>query len=144
MTHKAEDILDAVMTAVTGLATTGARVTRGRAYAVSEPDSLSVYQGADIADETLTYTHYDRALEVVIESHVAAFSTSDIEQRLNQIRAEVFAGLRADYTLGGTCIDIRPAEDGRPDISGDQDKPIASQTMLYLVKYRHSVTSAEA
>lgn len=145
MTHKAETILDAVVTAVTGLSTTGANVTRGRAYAVSAMPALSVYQGDDVVDlPAESFSYFDRDLEVMIDAHVAVLSTSDIEQTLNQIRAEVFAALRADLTLGGACIELRPVEDSQPQISGDQDKPIASQSLRYTVKYRHSTTSAEA
>ena len=141
MTHKAETIVGAVVTAVTGLATTGARVERGRAYAVAAVPSLSVYMGEDQVLSELSIGYYDRALEVFIEAHVA--TTGNLEQDLNQIRAEVFAALRADPTLGGSCIEISPAGDGQPSIQGETDTPHALQQLLYLVKYRHSTTSAE-
>lgn len=141
MTHKAETVLDAVVTAVTGLSTTGANVTRGRAYAVSAVPSLSVFMGQDVVDNELSIGHYDRELEVFIEAHVA--STGDLEETLNQIRAEVFAALRADHTLGGAAIEIRPDADSRPELEGETDIPHARQQQLYLVKYRHSTTSAE-
>lgn len=141
MTHKAETILDAAVAAVTGLATTGSSVERGRAYAVSVVPSLSVFMGEDQVDNELSIGHYDRVLEIFIEAHVA--TTGDLEQVLNQIRAEVFAALRADHTLGGAAIEIRPEADSRPEIQGETDTPHALQQLLYLVKYRHSTTSAE-
>lgn len=141
MTHKAETILDAVVTAVTGLATTGANVERGRAFAVSAVPSLSVFMGEDQVDHELSIGQYDRILEVIVEAHVATIG--DVEQDLNQIRAEVLAALRADHTLGGAAIEIRPEADSRPEIQGETDTPHALQQLLYLVKYRHSTTSAE-
>ncbi|MGI9202670.1 MAG: hypothetical protein ACR2Q3_01600 [Woeseiaceae bacterium] len=141
MTHKAETILDAVVTAVTGLASTGSNVERGRAYAVSAVPSLSVFMGEDQIENELSIGYYDRVLEVFVEAHVA--TTGDTEQDLNQIRAEVFAALRADHTLGGAAIEIKPDTESRPEIQGETDTPHALQQLLYLVKYRHSTTSAE-
>lgn len=141
MTHKAETILEAVVTAVSGLTTTGSSVERGRAYAVGVVPSLSVFMGEDRVDNELAIGHYDRMLEIFVESHVATIG--NIETDLNQIRAEVFAALRADHTLGDTCIELRPEADSRPEIQGETDTPHAMQQLLFLAYYRHSTTSAE-
>ncbi len=50
MTHRAESILDAIETAVTGLTTTGANVKRGIVWPVNAFPAIRVIKRADLAD----------------------------------------------------------------------------------------------
>lgn len=144
--HFAESILSAIETKLTGLATTGANIVRGRVYPVETTPALSVYMGADSVNGEFGATNLgfiDRTLEVIIRSHVKVTSTLDTD--LNKIRAEVYAAMVADHTLGLQYVLNAWLEvDNQPSISADSEQPTASQDMVYKVHYRHSYASAEA
>lgn len=142
--HRAETIMQAVVTAVTGLATTGTNVERSRVRTIETLPALTVMQGND--DFMLDRSSWDRKerdLEVQIDIHVKNNTNPDSD--LNQIRAEVYAAIAADWQLGQTfVIDVEARGDDEPEFSGDGEKITARQRMNFVVKYRHSWDSAEA
>ena len=144
--HRAESILSAVETTLTGLATTGTRVQRGRVYPVETAPALSIYMGSDDTSGDYGATNLgfvDRMLEVVVRSHIKV--TTDLDTDLNQIRAEVYAAMMADYTIGlAYIINTWLVSDAQPSLSADGEQPTATQDMIYRVHYRHSYASAEA
>jgi len=140
-----EQILDAIVTKVTGLATTGQNVARARVYQVdpSVNSSLTVMMGSDNVASILNNEKIDWELTVNVLSTVRA--TSGIDQTINSIRAEVHAALMADYTLGlPFVIDVVPVSADEPELSGDGDMKFAMQRMEYTVRYRTSRTSISA
>lgn len=142
MAHKAEQILDAVATAVTGLATTAARVKRGRAWPLADAGAaLSVQMGEDSAEYEQNVSRINRGLSVYIIAHVK--ESDDLETSLNSIKTEVYAALSADPQLGGLAIDTRIVEDRAPELEAEQDQPVARMVMHWLVLYSHSSTSTE-
>jgi len=145
MTHRAENIMDAVTTTVTGLTTTGTRVVRGRVYSVETAPALTVEMGSDFVDrETSDFVNANRTLVVKITAIVKANSEPD--SQLNTIREEVYNALLADRTLGATAgvIDVWLDTDDEPELSSEADQTIGKQQMNYMVKYRHSYTDAGA
>lgn len=144
MTHRAETIMAALTTAVTGLTTTGTRVHRGRVDNVPTLPALSVFMGAERAEPPVqSFSRVRRELDVHIEIH--ARGNQQLETTLNAIRAEVYAALMADVTQGlGFVITTEWRADDAPELSPEQDYPIARQVMTWAVIYQHSLTSAEA
>lgn len=144
MTHRAESIMQAVTTAVTGLATTGANVTRGRAYPVAALPALSVFQAEEsILGDIQSSTRVTRELIINIEIHVQA--TTQLETIINAIRAEVYAALMADRTQGlAYVIDTQWQDDSQPEIDGENETPVARVLMRWAITYQHSLTSAES
>jgi len=144
MTHRAETVMAAVVTAVEGLTTTGSRVVRSRVRTVETAPSLSVEQGGDDVNPELTsYPKVTRDLNVKIIIHVK--QNTDPETQLNLIREEVYAAIMADTTLGiAFVIDTMPIGDDEPEFTGDADQITGRQMMNFVVKYRHSWTSAGA
>jgi len=145
MTHRAENIMDAVTTTVKGLTTTGTRVERGRVYSVETAPALTVEMGQDFVDkDSSDFVNANRQLVVKITAIVKANSEPD--STLNTIREEVYNALIADRTLGATAgvIDIWLDSDDEPELSSEADQTIAKQQLNYVVKYRHSYTNAGA
>jgi hypothetical protein len=139
--HRAETILNAIETALTGLTTTGANVERGRVYSVDITPSLSIEMGNDEAILT-NFSKQDRALDVVITSYTK--STANTETQSNAIRAEVYAALMNDRTLGLSFVsNIFLENDLSPQLSGEGGERISTQALNYIVNYRHSLTNAE-
>ena len=142
--HRAEAIMAAVETAITGLTTTGARVVRARVRTVENAPALSLEQGADdVNPELSNYPKLARELNVKVKAHVKDNDTADTN--LNLIREEVFAAMMADRTLGlAYVVDVDLIGDDEPEFTGDSDQIVGRQQMNFVVKYRHSWTDAGA
>jgi len=145
MTHRAEDIMVAVLAKVTGLATTGANVSRGRSQPVETVPALTLEQGEDsIPDGINNLAVVDRALSVRVIAYVK--SNTQFDTALNLIREEVYAALMSDRTQGlsNIVLDTYPMGDDEPEISGDAEKNIGRQVINFEIHYRHSLTNAGA
>lgn len=142
--HRRESILQAVTTALTGLTTTGANVSRIRPYAISNLPALTVQQGDDVqADDLQALGSYMRQLTVEVVAHVQA--TGTLETTLNQIAAEVHAAMQTGYPFAlGYLFDINPSGDSAPEIEGQESEtPIGRMTMTWRIDYEHSTNSTE-
>lgn len=143
MTHFVENVLSSVATTVTGLATTGARVQRGRLYDIAALPALVVEKGSDTVVETPNMAKIDREVQIAITSVIEG--RSDLETELNKIASEVYAAIMADTTLGlGYVINVTPAGDSPPLIETGGEIPIATMEMRFNVLYRHSYLSTES
>lgn len=145
--HRAESIMVAVLAKVTGLTTTGANVSRGRAYPVDGDavPALTLEMGADeiVGDGVKNMANIDRLLNIRVIAHVK--TTGQFDTTLNTIREEVHIALMTDRTQGLSAyvIDTIPgvAEDPELDVA---DKKIGRQVNNYIIRYRHSVTNPGA
>lgn len=144
MAHKAEQILGAVTTALTGLTTTGSNVQRARVYEVPDgvDQALSIQMGADELLEEGNMAYIDRLLNIEVVAHAKA--GTGVDTTLNQIRAEVHQALYTDRTQGlGFVINTYCNGDDAPEFSGEADSPVARQVLNYVVHYRHAVADPE-
>jgi len=140
MTHRAEQIMAAVETALSGLTTTGANVFRGREHAQHAagnlPALLLQIQGDAPNNEGQTVGRAYWDLGVVVEIVVAA--ATDYEALLLQIRGEVTVALRSDYQLGLSFVQETvegPAEAPQPT---DQNGRHFSYPVHWTVTYSRS------
>lgn len=138
MTHRAETIMDTVVTTVTGLTTTGARVERTRVRSVETVPALSIEQGSnDVNPERSAYPRIARDLNIKIIAHVKTNTAP--ETQLNLISEEVVIALMADRTLGLSYVsDIELIGDDEPELTGDADQETGHLQMNFIVKYVHS------
>lgn len=109
MAHVRKQIRDAVVTAVTGLSTTGSNVYRTRVYPIASGKlpGLAVYTNAETStNETVTIPRTkSRTLEMVVECYVSG--TANLDNTLDTIAVEVEEALTADVTLGGLAKDTQ-------------------------------------
>ena len=141
--HRRESIMQAVVSALTGLATTASRVTRSRAWPVSSLPALTIAQGADVFSDQQHLGDVMRELTVEISAHAQGGST--LETDLNAISAEVYAAFMASHNLGlGYVFGVDIVSDSAPDIEGEQNETTARMSMQFNVLYEHSSTSTEA
>lgn len=131
--HVAEQIVQAAKAALTGLATTAARVFDSDVYPVQSGDCpcLLIDQG----DESSSFEEmgFSRSIERHLELLVVAKVEQSIDYRktINTIRKEVevelAAGLAgAKWVLPISCV---------TELSGEAEKPIASATMKFECVY---------
>ncbi len=144
MAHVRKQIRDAVITAVTGLTTTGSNVFRSRIYPLEQTKlpGLCVFTRSEVVEfDTLTISRsVSRVLDVIIEGYVSA--TSNYDDTLDQIAVEVEEALAADVTLGGLAKDTQVTA-FEADFSGDGEQPVAVGRFTVTVQYRTAENDVE-
>ena len=146
MTHRAEQIIVAVVTAVTGLTTTGSNVNRGRTAkrAESVAAALDVNMGGDEFLRDYSQTLQDWEMTIYIDSFTKS-PTTQIDTTLNLIRREVTVALNADYTQGlSFMLNTIEGDAGAPDVSGEGNQASGSQRLTWKFHYRRSRTDPGA
>jgi len=103
MSHVHQQIRDAVKTALTGLATTGARVYANRVYPLSDADlpGIRLFVLSEQVDQDLS-EYAQRELILSIEACAKASTTLD--DTLDQIGAEIETALAGVLTVGGKAL----------------------------------------
>jgi len=135
--HMRQQIRDAVVTAVTGLTTTGSNVFNAREWPQEAGDlpALRVYTPDEESepDNMTRPRSMERSLELVIEG--IARATSGVVGTLDTIAAEVEAAL-GNNLLSGKVKDMHLARTESPahDVTGN--RPVGLIRLTYAVSYR--------
>lgn len=109
MPHARRSIVLAATTALTGLATTGARVHASRAWPVEAANTpcLLVYARTErSAPMTMKGAARRLARELTLAVEGVVAETTDSDATLDLIASEVETALAADPTMGGACMDL--------------------------------------
>lgn len=143
MAHVRQSIRNNVVTAVTGLSTTGSNVFRTRIYPLESGNlpGLCVYTNAEASEvDTLSGTRaYERTADIVVEAYVRA--TANYDNTLDTICAEVEAALASDVTRGGNAKDTNLIATDI-EYSDEGDRPIGIARMTFSVIYRTALNDA--
>lgn len=144
MTHRAESILDAFETVLTGLPATGNNIARARVWPVPTLPAITIYKGVDSASDTDDILpSIVREMVVNIEIHIS--DQGNPESALHQVASEIYGAIRADYTLGLSYVfDCSIVGDQAPEIEDSQDLPVARMVSEWRVLYEHSKTDTES
>lgn len=136
MAHVRKQIRDNVVTALTGLTTTGSNVFRSRVYPIetSKLPGLAIYTDSeDIEAQTVNPPRTQfRTLTVTVDCYVKGVSNFDND--LDTISEEVEEALAADITRGGLAKDTRVSS-FQADFSGEGEQPIATGKISIEVDY---------
>lgn len=136
----------AAVTTVTGLATTGTNVYRGKMTPIKAGvnDALKVYLGPDVKLREFSHTQEDWQLTIFIETFTRS-PTAQIDTRLNLQREEVAIALNADYTLGlAYVLKIEESDAAEPELSAEGEQAMGGQVLEWKVHYRRSRTNPGA
>jgi len=144
MAHAREVIRKAVVTALTGLDTTGSNVETWRTHAVGEDERphLSIMPGEDseiVSEDVENEFGFMevRDLPIMVEARaVQASGTSHtaLADVVDDICAEVEVAMIADATLGGVAVDSRLLST-ELSIDGSGERPVGLATMSWLIRY---------
>jgi len=136
MAHIRQLIRDRVISTLTGLNTTGSNVFGVRVYPMNEASlpGIIVYtetESTEYITTSLPRTQM-RTLTVSAEAYVRA--SSDYEDTLDTIAAEIEAAIYNDVTLNGLAKDSRiiSFETG---FSGEAEQPVITGTFIIEVVY---------
>ncbi len=135
--HRANQILQAVKTRLTGLATTGANIYQSRAYAIENLPAINIRYAGDQPLTTNNQTQ-DSKLNINVEIFTKK-QESQLDAELLQIRKEIQIAIMADPTLGlPFVIDCEPVGMGAPDYD-TEDQAIAYAVAQYEIIYRSNL-----
>lgn len=137
--HLRKRIRGAVITACTGLATTGSRVYAGRVDPL--PDTQGATLLVDMGPEEIVASSLggagrllERRLGLVLRAMVKTHAATYLDT-LDQIAKEVEVALAADQTLGGLVKWVQPESMEEPELDGQGDKVVASLVMRFACFY---------
>jgi hypothetical protein len=134
MTHVRRDIREAVATALTGLATTGARVYQSRIFTLRDADLPCLLINTDdeaITNATLGSQILERQLTVTVRC--VAKANANLDDTLDQIIEEVEPVLNG-ATLSGSAKNLQLQGIGI-EMVDTLDKPAGVATLTYTATY---------
>lgn len=141
MPHVRRQIIDQLVTTVTGLTTTGANVKASRVYPVqgSELPALVVYATEETVLEDQSTLDIDyRSLSVVIEGYAEGETGADVDDTLDLIASEVETAVLADLDVNALAVSIRLTGTSI-EMRGDGDQATASIQIEFTVNYRTTI-----
>lgn len=145
MSHLRQLIRSNIVTAVTGLAATGSRVYQTRIYPLeqSKLPGLCVYTRSESTDYvTVSYPRrQERTLDVVIE--IYASGTSNLDNTLDTVSAQVEEALYADVTRGGYAKDTKVIA-FEADFDGSGEQPVGVGRLTVQVVYSNRENEVES
>lgn len=145
MAHSRETIRKAIVTAITGLTTTGTNVEVWRTHAIEadEHPHLAVMPGseAEIVSESIENTYgvtEHRDLPIIIEARAVRAAPggthTTLADTIDDICAEVEIAMTADTTLGGLAVDTMLLST-ELSLDGSGERPVGLAVMGWLVRY---------
>ncbi len=145
MAHARASVRQAIVTALTGLTTTGSRVG-GRLLHTAAPAAtpcLSVIVAGSPETWSGAMMHENgsveaRDLPVTIEGRI--YALTGYEDTLDTIAAEVETALQGNAALAALCSEVRLIST-QVEIDGEGEKPVGLLTMEWLVTYRVNRTA---
>lgn len=136
MSHVRQQIRDAAIVALTGLATTGARVFGSRLRALVDADLPALLVNTE--EETIERDLIDepqwlnRTLTLIVRG--VAKQTADLDDKLDTIAAEVETVLGGAAPLGALA-DIVGLESIETRLDDQLDKPVGVIELKYRINY---------
>lgn len=144
MSHGRQQVRDAVVTAVTGLTTTGTRVYSGRVFPLSRLrlPALFVYSLEEEVVEEQGVMGLEQLRKLTVAVEVLTEANESLDDAVDQICAEVEIAIHADTTLGGvskwieyTGVEITLEDGGQ--------KAVGSAQMTFAAEYRVDAVDPE-
>lgn len=145
MSHLRQLIRSNIVTTVTGLATTGSRVYQTRIYPLeqSKLPGLCVYTRSETTEYTTISPprRQERTLEVVIEIYASA--TTNLDNTLDTVSAQIEEALAADLTRGGYAKDTKVIA-FEADFDGSGEQPVGVGRLTVQVTYSNRENEVES
>lgn len=137
MAHVRKLIRDSLTSALTGLATTQARVYQSRVYPIAQDKlpGLLIYSRSESTEyQTIGLPRLQlRSISFTVEAYVKG--TSGYDNSIDEICLQIEEALYANRTLGGNAQDVM-ITGFEADFNGDGDQPVSMATLTVEVQYQ--------
>lgn len=134
MTHYLTTVRQAIVTAVTGLTTTGSRVFEDQPHTLQEDQvpalvvsAWSPNVGYASMDTVTLQVDVDIGIECVVKG------TSGLQALLDTMAKEVQVALSAVSSIGSRAVRVAPVSFDRPYFDLTTDQPVARRLLLYRI-----------
>ena len=77
---------------------------------------------------------YSVTMELICEMVVKPTTGALAEENIDAARSAIMTAIMADTTLGGTCFDLNPAEDG-PEVDDEGSENYGSNSLVFDVEF---------
>lgn len=133
--HVLTQVRSAVVTALTGLPTTGAKVFTQRPYAW-QPEQLPNLLVVTAADPVVEQLDHPPVLrwDIVVSVIAAVHGTGDLAVLMDQISSEVQVALCSVGSIAGKIVQVIPQSFEPIIFSGEGDQPVANRGITFLVQ----------
>jgi hypothetical protein len=133
--HLHKQIRDAVKTALTGLATTGARVWANRLQPMQDANlpGLRIYADEERAEGMTIHAPQMLERELTLSIEACAKTASGLDDTLDQISKEVEVALAAGITVGGQSLQVFYT--GMSFDDEQLDKPVGVKRMTFSIPF---------
>jgi len=142
--HIRQQIRDRIVTNVTGLSTTGARVYRSRVYPLNADTmpALLVYTKTEDSEIDVMGSPgvLNRLVNIAIEGYVRNITVYD--NKIDDICKEVETAMAGDQTINGLAKNSFLSST-EIEYTGEGDQPIGVVTMNYVVQYRTATNAPQ-
>ena len=144
MAHVRADIRAALVSALTGLTTTGQNVYQARPHSIPSDDGRLPCLQIVTGDEDSEVDARGALLRTVSGRVIARMvgTDTDIQNTMDQVASEVETALAADVTLGGLAMDMYLAS-SVPVYDDDGDQVTGVMSMDFTIRYRTSRADPE-
>lgn len=148
MSHRAEQVIDAVVAALSASSTLASDVYRDRVLSLNEDEqelpAVSVTLGDDApidGDGASNLAYFDSLIEVVVRIVLRADDEQAAISALLDRRRSVHVALMADRSLGlGFVIDTRYGGASAPELQSGADRLAALMDVRWTIHYRMGVS----
>ena len=132
MSHVRQQLRDALITVLTGLTTTGSRVSTAHVYPLGtgETPALAVNTVAETATPLTIHPNGLVERDVVVEIEGFARGTSGLAALLDTIASEVETALGSSVTVSGHLVPLNYTG-AQIDFSGEIDQPVGRISIRY-------------
>jgi len=134
--HLHKQIRAALVTALTGLTTTGSRVFANRLYVLQDANlpGLRIYCDEERAEPLTVHSPQMQARELTVSVEAVAKAASGLDDTLDQIAKEVEVALAAGITVAGETLEVIYAGMSYDDEA--LDKPVGAKRMRFSIPFQ--------
>lgn len=146
MAHARRQILDKVITTLTGATGAGSNVSVARLYVIDPPVAGAIHatytNDTTIPEDAYMGEPRETVHDLTVQIEIYARVVDTIEANLDALAVETETALGADCTLGGLC-EIFRLTDSTLELSVDADVPHGVLTLTYTALYRVAANDPE-
>lgn len=151
MSHRAQQVVDAVLAALAANSSLGASVYAHRALSLSEPDqelpAVSVRYGGDSPmdeDGASNFAYLDSLLELQVVATTRDLDEASVMQALLDMRRQIHITLMADRSQGlAFVIDTRYGGAAAPELDTATEYVAGRLEQRWLVHYRMNISDPQ-
>jgi hypothetical protein len=134
--HIRQAIRENIKTTLTGLTTTGNNVFVTRVYPVAKglTEGLIIYNENETVQYLSTGTGRSQERTCIFKVEAYVKTSSDFDDKMDTIMAEIESALSVDVTRGNLAIDTM-IDNFDSDFNGEGELPVGIGTLDIIVKY---------